>query len=390
MPWCPKCNVEYKEGITVCADCNTTLVDELAEETGYISFFMSEHKHIADKLKEYFEYSGVKSKINYSEEQDAYVLSIPEEKQKQAKKLYQAFYFVERERAEKELKITEAPAGEDISEATAVEVSPAGTAGDETPEASVDGEISESPAAEKTLDGSSDEEGPAVPDGTGDDSTEGSSDEEFTEDSADKTVTHSDSDESAPESEDGLLESDEILSDPEGTIVDDLEDEDIPVTSRYRRDSGVYVMKSEMYKEYTSTVAVFTIIGILGLIFVFLNIAGVLTIFSGWLPFTVMSALFLFFIYVGLSTNVKAKRMLKELEEENLLTEQINKWLKDNVTEEYLASLNDESKSEELNYIYKTETIKEQLLKEFNGADPSYLDRLIEEFYNANIDVQAD
>ena len=30
MPWCPKCKTEYRDGIMVCADCGTALVDELS------------------------------------------------------------------------------------------------------------------------------------------------------------------------------------------------------------------------------------------------------------------------------------------------------------------------------------------------------------------------
>ena len=31
MPWCPKCKAQYREGITVCADCKVDLVDSLEE-----------------------------------------------------------------------------------------------------------------------------------------------------------------------------------------------------------------------------------------------------------------------------------------------------------------------------------------------------------------------
>lgn len=30
MPWCPKCETEYREGITVCADCGSVLVEDLS------------------------------------------------------------------------------------------------------------------------------------------------------------------------------------------------------------------------------------------------------------------------------------------------------------------------------------------------------------------------
>jgi hypothetical protein len=70
MPICPNCKYEYIQGITICPDCNTKLVDtlelnnfdELSEDDWalvYTSFSVID----VDMLKEYLESSGIAASI---------------------------------------------------------------------------------------------------------------------------------------------------------------------------------------------------------------------------------------------------------------------------------------------------------------------------------------
>lgn len=333
MPWCPKCKAEYQEGFHVCSDCNVELVETLEEEKVFAPFFQSEEKSVAVKLMKYFEYSGLKSEIRYDEETEVYVLFVPEKQHKQAKKLYQAFYFVERERLENEASRALDP--------------------EETTE-----EISSSQTQEEST----------LPlDESVEDATEAAIDrmEMDTETKHDETETD--------------LESTEEDSDQDPSTEDH---------SSY--ETATYVMKADQYKDYNATVWVFLLTGIVGIAVVILNIVGVLSIFNGILPTIVMSALFLFFIYIGISTHTKAKKIQAEIEEENNLTEKINLWLKENITDEFLASQHNDSISKELNYIKITETIKQMLKDHFGNQNPAYLDRLIEEFYTATFEEASD
>jgi ABC-type transport system involved in Fe-S cluster assembly fused permease/ATPase subunit len=151
-------------------------------------------------------------------------------------------------------------------------------------------------------------------------------------------------------------------------------------------DTGAYIMKADKYKDLAGTVGIFLLFGVGGLIFVLLNMAGVLTVLNGWMPNMIMLAMFLFFIYVAISTNSKAKKVKAEIEAETKLTQEINEWFQANFTEEFLASIHNDNYSEELNYIKMTDRIKELLLKEFGPQNLAYLDRLIDEYYNSHFE----
>ncbi len=317
MPWCPNCNAEYQEGYTECSDCGVALVDSLEEDIELVPFFQAEDKKIAEKLVSYFKYSNMPSEMSYSEENQVYLVNIPPRMEKEARKLYQAFYFVERENIANGIyKDNKSTASEDETE-------------------------------------------------TGEDSYEEISNSAHTPDPMVEVV-----DDLVPQhsEEDGTEE----YSDS----VEEVEDEGV--------EKGPYVFKTDRYKDLAGTVGIFLFFGVVGLVFVILNMAGFLTILNGWLPNVVMGALFLSFLYVAFSTRQKAQKIRDEIAIENKLTEDITAWLKENVTKDYLTSIYNDSLSEELNYIKMTDTIKELLIKNFGKQNLSYLDRLVEEYYNNN------
>lgn len=312
MPWCPKCKVEYQEGYTECTDCKSKLVESLEEGVVFEPFFQAVDKKLAEKLAKFFDYSELKCELRYDEAAELYIVAIPPKTEKQAKKLYQAFYYVEAERLAKE-----APAGKVQEEDTA-----AGT--EEDNQDSETGEAYDDNMAE-------------------DDSSAEASDYE-----------------------------------------EEIPDDDVPVYAK--REDAVYIMKADQYKDLSGTVWIFLVFGLAGVVFVLLNITGILSVFNGWLPNTVMGILFILFIYVALSTNKKARKVQSEIEAEKKLTEEINDWLKANVTKSFLSSIHDDAISEESNFIKMTDMIKEMLLKEFGTQNLAYLDRLIDEYYDSNFD----
>lgn len=342
MPWCPQCKKEYPITTTFCLDCVTDLVDVLPDTDEYIPFFQGDKRSIAEKLAKYFEYSGLESKIHYDLENDVYILSVPASKEKEAKKHYQAFYFVERERIEKE----------------------------EKNRASIEDY----------------DESKLYPETTSEEAFENLAKDEIASTDMDELEAASYSDQDDTLSMDQTTETNDLSKDDAYSIElqDAIDEED--TTASLLTESKRYVFKSEKYKDYASSFSVFLIMGIAGIIFVLLNITEVLTILNGLYPNMIMGALFLFFIYVAITTGIKAKQLRYEAEEENQLTAKINQWLSNTVTKDFLSSITNKDLSEELDYIKKTETIRDMLIAEFGEQNQDYLDRLIEEFYNERFD----
>lgn len=100
MPWCPNCKTEYREGITVCADCKVELVAEykdviLKNATELLVKVDDEHKMFIQKLHDFLEYSQIPSVVLSELEMTA--LYVAPEDYSKAKKCFKAFYSVETE-----------------------------------------------------------------------------------------------------------------------------------------------------------------------------------------------------------------------------------------------------------------------------------------------------
>jgi hypothetical protein len=261
-----------------------------------------------------------------------YIVYVPSDKRKQAQKLYQAFYFVEREQNENKLS-------------------------DSDDEEEIDQELTD--------------------------------EAEATEESYEETPESSEEEPVAVEQEVKYLSEDTVRFEQGGALYSDTWNDKVPEEDEEEaapEQSSAYVMKAEKYKDYNASVGVFLSVGLLGIVFVALNIVGVLNILTGTIPNVVMGGLFIFFIYIGISTHKKAKEIQLEIDDEQKMTEEINQWLKENITPDYLASIHDESESDGVNFFRKTEAVKEKLQEKFPGQNVAYLDRLIDEFFNNDVD----
>lgn len=59
MPWCPKCKNEYREGIKVCADCGTELVEALESTEGSPIIFGDQEQ--MEELERFLSYNHIKT-----------------------------------------------------------------------------------------------------------------------------------------------------------------------------------------------------------------------------------------------------------------------------------------------------------------------------------------
>ena len=114
--WCPKCRTEYQDGVTVCSDCGTELVEGTEEEFDIVDICELKDQEMAQKLVDYLIYSKIEGARLLEEVDGVYVVVVPTKMQKKADKIFDGFKAVWKENKEKELEKAEAEDKSEISE----------------------------------------------------------------------------------------------------------------------------------------------------------------------------------------------------------------------------------------------------------------------------------
>lgn len=152
------------------------------------------------------------------------------------------------------------------------------------------------------------------------------------------------------------------------------------------RATTVYQKNEDKAEEFKSSAYVLVFVGILGVIALILVHFGIIPIEFGneLMIDIVMGGLFIAFIIFGILSFQSAKKYEVDAIEENSLTDEINKWCNENLTRESIdAPLQEvsEESTEELLYFNRTEQMKAMITDKFINLDESFLETVIENFY---------
>lgn len=89
--WCPKCKIEYNDGITKCADCGTELIEK-PETADFINICKLPDEKTADEILEFLIYSKVEGAVKErATESFGFQILVPEKSVKKAEKMVQGY-----------------------------------------------------------------------------------------------------------------------------------------------------------------------------------------------------------------------------------------------------------------------------------------------------------
>ncbi len=114
--WCPNCQNEYREGITICPECNTPLLEELNSDDSekYIPVANVKDEGLKDKICKYLDHVNIANKCEQviipaeeegAEDEEGYLISVPSDMGKEALQVVSTIVKVEAEEKFNDLEV---------------------------------------------------------------------------------------------------------------------------------------------------------------------------------------------------------------------------------------------------------------------------------------------
>lgn len=150
-----------------------------------------------------------------------------------------------------------------------------------------------------------------------------------------------------------------------------------------REVSSVYIEAKDRYQEYRSSGFMFLGFAAVLLIFDLCNMLGVLSIMNSPFSLIMMTILVAAFFFVGISSLKKTGSLKEEAAKEETQSEQLRAYLAKEFPKEVLDAMAEPELSEEILYLKQMDAMKEKMMREYPELPESYLDTLLEDYYNS-------
>lgn len=149
--------------------------------------------------------------------------------------------------------------------------------------------------------------------------------------------------------------------------------------------SHAYVKKEDKYKDMLSSAYTLLIVGFGGLIFLLLVVTDIVNLHLAspgkYITYSGMAVLLVIFVIIGFGSLNSSKKLAKEADSENQLTNDILDWFNKNVTTDLIENEISDDMGEEEQYFKKVDNIKEIISKAYGELNEDYLDKLSEDIY---------
>lgn len=99
MPWCPKCKLEYVEGITSCPDCGSALITDAEQTEKTLSPIFHGNEAVVERIVQFLNYSHIISAMTGEPTEKGYPVLVSKKESDEALKLIQVFLHEESEQA---------------------------------------------------------------------------------------------------------------------------------------------------------------------------------------------------------------------------------------------------------------------------------------------------